>query len=79
MVTHLRLPTRLRLNKSLGCWHLTVEEAQPSQALCWAGQPQTVAFTINSLQSSKVDYSFALAKFTPGLPYGNTECVLTQL
>ncbi|MGK0372087.1 MAG: subtilisin family serine protease [Glaciecola sp.] len=43
--------------------------ATPSSFTLLAGQSQKVSFTIDSLQASKVDYSFALAMFTsPGLP-----------
>jgi len=44
-------------------------EATPSRFTLLTGQSQRVSFSINSLQASKTDYSFALARFTsPGLP-----------
>jgi len=44
-------------------------EASPSSFTLLAGQSQTVSFAINSAQASKVEYSFAMARFTsPGLP-----------
>jgi subtilisin family serine protease len=43
--------------------------ATPSSFTLLTGQSQVVSFSINSIQASKVDYSFALAVFTsPGLP-----------
>lgn len=44
-------------------------EATPSNFTLLKGQSQTVSFLINSTQASKVEYSFALARFTtPGMP-----------
>jgi subtilisin family serine protease len=48
--------------------NLTVA-ATPSRFTLLDGQSQTVIFTINSLQASKSEYTFAVARFTsPGLP-----------
>lgn len=47
-------------------------EASPSSFTLLQGQTQTVSFLINSTQASKVDHSFAIARFTsPGLPSVN--------